>query len=873
MNPLVKKEIRLLLPSFMVAVLLAMVQGITRPYDFYVASLLFFGLTIMALTTIGRESSLNTFSAMLAQPAERIRIWQTKLSVLAVAFLIVFLLWLGAFGIAFFNSSVDADTAENSYNLFIAICLIATATFTGGLWTTLLLRQIAGAFWLTLLVPAVLAGFTGGFVAANHSINTFTAVLCVVLGIYSVAGFLFARWLFFRAQDVGWSGGTIVLPEWKVFAGSENAISARSWKPIFALFKKELQLHQATLMGAAGLLVLHLGILVLRKYHHFAEDSAGEVLTTIFWLLWLVIPVVVGNLAVAEERRLGVMEGQLCLPVSRRIQFAIKGILTLLLGTFLGGAMPMLLESIGVGLGANSDMFKAQIGSGGPGFVIFQLGIVALAAWLSLVSFFASTLAKNFLQAIGLAIATFVAWAMLISGFAVSHRLFYGSFPTNSFLPLVISTPTIIVTLLWLAYLNFKNFRDGWPLWRRNILGIAGALVFIAVSSAALYNRVWEVFEPAEPPHDPAKLTLANPPTLKIARDYSLLVRLPDGRVWFDVLGGSPYDYGSVRWKYVWQMLAHPLPESIGPQQFLAGSNWVAATTTPLPLGWNESDKTFRAFMETVGIQPDGTLWISDKPAQNKWSPGTLHQFGSETNWHQLAQGATSIVLLKSDGTLWRWGLLTNELHQWPGLRTSTPYQIGTNADWQELFTLRRIFARQTDGGVWLLDTKWNKSIGEDELVRVTNYDQIVSKTASSAGDQATAFVRTDGTLWVLNRYWDEVKGGQMMGSGVLQVGKENDWRAVATSYHMTVALKADGSLWQWNFQNRPAAKLVNTPPTRLGIHNDWVAITGKSGSVIALAADGSLWLWPDRQYYDNGYLLKLPKQPQFLGNIFGNGN
>jgi hypothetical protein len=36
------------------------------------------------------------------------------------------------------------------------------------------------------------------------------------------------------------------------------------------------------------------------------------------------------------------------------------------------------------------------------------------------------------------------------------------------------------------------------------------------------------------------------------------------------------------------------------------------------------------------------------------------------------------------------------------------------------------------------------------------------------------------------------------------------------------------------------------------------------------LAADGSLWLWPDKQYYDNGYLLKLPKQPQFLGNIFG---
>src|SRR5208337_2356300 len=126
MNALVKKEIRLLLPSFTVAVLLALVQAITRPYDFYVATLLFFGLTIMALTTIGRESSLNTFSLLLAQPAERLRIWQIKLSVLAGAFLIVFAVWLLAFGHALQNPNVDASNREDAYNLFITSCLIAT---------------------------------------------------------------------------------------------------------------------------------------------------------------------------------------------------------------------------------------------------------------------------------------------------------------------------------------------------------------------------------------------------------------------------------------------------------------------------------------------------------------------------------------------------------------------------------------------------------------------------------------------------------------------------------------------------------------------------------------------------------------------------
>ena len=181
-------------------------------------------------------------------------------------------------------------------------------------------------------------------------------------------------------------------------------------------------------MGAVGLLVLHIGILVLRKYHHFAKDSAGEALASIFWLLWLVIPVVIGNMAVAEERRLGVMEGQLCLPVSRRTQFVIKGVVTLFLGIFLGGVMPMLLEITGMAAGAPNLAFMSDNRTIESGIVLFALGTLAFSMWLALVGFFASTLAKTFLQAIGFAIVTFTGWAMLISGFAVDHRLFYSSF-------------------------------------------------------------------------------------------------------------------------------------------------------------------------------------------------------------------------------------------------------------------------------------------------------------------------------------------------------------------------------------------------------------------------------------------------------------
>jgi hypothetical protein len=872
MNPLVKKEIRLLLPSWSVAMLLVLVQAMARPYNFYIASLLFFGWTIMALTTFGRETSLNTFSSLLAQPAERLRIWQTKLSVLAIAFLTVFILWLVCFFISGLRGFQTND--YDSRSLFIIICLIATATYTGGLWTTLLLRQIAGAFWLTLLVPVVLSGVTASFLVINEVNGTFIAVLCGIFAVYSIGGFLFARWLFFRAQDVGWSGGVISLPEWKIFAlRSANATSARNRKPFFALLKKEFQLQQVCLFGAAGLLVLHIGVIVLRKYHPFVKDSAGEGVTNIFCLLWLILAPMIGSMAVAEERRLGVMEGQFCQPVSRRLQFAIKGAVALLLGILFSGVLPMLLEDIAAGLGAPSPMFSLK--SETEYAVLFQSAVVVLAALLTGINFFASTLSRSFLQAVGLGVATsFISITLLAIGVRQMDQRFISAY---SALPVIIGVPTFIITLLWLAYLNFMNFHPGWPLWRRNLLGFAGAFAFVIVASIALYHRAWEVFEPAEPPHGLTKFSLANPPAFLMSRYMNLLVRLPDGRVWFDGLGGSYYDYypGSGQWKNFWKMQTHPLPESIGPQQFVAGSNWVAATTGHLYFDWNVRGQNFHAsdFMETVGIQPDGTLWISEKPQHNNWTAGTLQQFGSETNWQQLARSYTSLVLLKNDGTLWRWGFVssgTNELHHWPGLRTFTPYQIGTNSDWQELFTLWNIFARRADGQVWILNT--DGKIGRDELDRATNYDEIVLQTASSAGEPQTAFVRADGTLWVLNRYWDETTR-KTIGSGVLQVGKENVWRAVAGNYGMMVALKADGSLWRWKFKAGAVVRAINDPPTRLGIHNDWVAITGMGNSVIALASDGSLWLWPDRECYNPYSLLKLPKQPQLLGNVFGQQN
>ena len=109
--------------------------------------------------------------------------------------------------------------------------------------------------------------------------------------------------------------------------------------------------------------------------------------------------------------------------------------------------------------------------------------------------------------------------------------------------------------------------------------------------------------------------------------------------------------------------------------------------------------------------------------------------------------------------------------------------------------------------------------------------------------------------------------------SGFVRVGTETNWTNVALSWREMVALKSDGTIWKWNFPPNSPADAVKISPTRLGIHSDWVGIANTWGGVVALAADGSLWLWPIgdyENYYGMMPLLKLPKQPEFLGNVFG---
>jgi ABC-type transport system involved in multi-copper enzyme maturation permease subunit len=905
MNPFIKKEIRLVLPSWIAVLALAILVPWFSWQDpdtsfAWAPVFLFLGVMLLAVDSFGREFSLGTFSGLMAQPIERRKIWQTKISILFSAALLIFavyfisseIIFRLALQISVWNANPKILTADFHNGMFGAIAAILIA-LTGGLWTTLLLRQISAAFWITFLTPLGVMMLVIFFLPAKWPDNLLVPLLGILAAIYSITGFIFAHKIFHRAQDVAWTGGVISFSRWRYFeASSNNSISTRARKPFFALLKNEFQLHSISLFCAGALLAMHISVFFVRAFYgNSHKNSTADVISEFFWIFWLVMPLIIGCMAVAEERKLGVVDGQFCQPVSRRFQFIIKFFPALFFGVLLGGVMPMLLEALAARLGAPSDIFKAEDHPGNnffSGLQLFFISVISLSAAFALIGFLASTLAKNFMHALSIAIVSTVAGFFVLGFFAnprgfLGHQFFLSyAMLCGTVLPPLIAVLTFVTFVPWLSWRNFSHFAETGRLWCRNIFGIIGAIVFVFVGSALIYNRFWEIAEPAEPAHGVAKFPLADSPKLQSNMQGSFLVKFSDGRVWLDNLSDF-YPQTDDLWKLAWWQLVRPLPKSTGPRQFLPGSNWASTTASQRIDPWGNHE-SIAGYFDTVGIQKDGSLWISSEAKPFDWTGAKMVQFGDETNWQQVVSYWNRYLLLKTDGTLWQWQRLGTKGNSWrdwqknwPTVRNFPIQQIGADSHWQEIFPAFGASARKTDGTIW--SVTFSNPTNKDEFFRQTNLDQVVSQTFSedseNSGYARTSYIGKDGTLWVRNIYLDEEgfdeRKNPLTGNTYLQVGAETNWTSAAINWDRLVALKSDGSLWQWKLTARTMAEAVQIPPTRFSSHHDWAGIISVWGGMITLSADGNLWLWPGTSYY--GTLLKAPKQPKFLANIFAAAN
>ena len=308
----------------------------------------------------------------------------------------------------------------------------------------------------------------------------------------------------------------------------------------------------------------------------------------------------------------------------------------------------------------------------------------------------------------------------------------------------------------------------------------------------------------------------------------------------------------------------------------LLGNAQITNRSTPVTTfsggtNWKQVDC---GFYHAAAIKTDGTLWTwgyggggrlgNALTSGNRSTPVTT--FSGGTNWKQVSCGDTYGAAIKTDGTLWTWGIASNG-RLGNGATTgniSTPvttFAGGTN--WKQVSCANGFTAAiKTDGTLW---TWGNGAVGRlgngattgSISTPVTTFAGGTNWKQVSANNNSCAAVKTDGTLWT----WGQGNVGQLGNTSTSNVSTPvttfaggTNWKQVACGFIHTVAIKTDGTLWVWGYNlngNLGNAVTTNTstPVTTFAGGNNWKQVTGGDQHTAAIKTDGTLWIWGNRTY------------------------
>ena len=142
-------------------------------------------------------------------------------------------------------------------------------------------------------------------------------------------------------------------------------------------------------------------------------------------------------------------------------------------------------------------------------------------------------------------------------------------------------------------------------------------------------------------------------------------------------------------------------------------------------------------------------------------------------------------------------------------------------------------------------NTVVNKSSPVQTVTFGTNWSQV------SCGQNHTASIKTDGTLWMWGSgFYGQIGNntGLNRSSPVQTVAGGNNWSSVACGYYHTAAIKTDGTLWTWGQNSNGqlgdnTATRKSSPVQTIAGGTNWSSVAGGVFHTAATKTDGTLWM------------------------------
>ena len=171
----------------------------------------------------------------------------------------------------------------------------------------------------------------------------------------------------------------------------------------------------------------------------------------------------------------------------------------------------------------------------------------------------------------------------------------------------------------------------------------------------------------------------------------------------------------------------------------------------------------------------------------------------SGIRWDYIAAGISHTAAIKTDGTLWLWGLGTyGRLGDNTNTSKSSAVQtVTTGNNWKQV-SLGRLHSAsiKTDGTLWLWGAGETGRLGNDSTTDRSSPVQTVSTGNNwkqvSLGDQHSAAIKTDGTLWLWGDGDSGILGNNSTiphSSPVQTVSTGNNWKQVALGFYHSAAV------------------------------------------------------------------------------------